>query len=424
MADDGDKLRRLMPRNVLLGKTAAEEAFEKMSKQLEAGKRAIKALRPSIEAERLMQSIRPSREMMTLIESLRPSAEVQKMLAAMRPSREVAKMLEAFKPDASIQKMIESYRVNEDVGGIVNGLSIPRNMWPAFSSELADSLARTVEPFRALQQANDSFSEFARWQSALNAGLKSFESSRWMLAATPGQSAVGYALLMRLSEAARTAHPFSPPVDELVQEELGEPIEDADGNPLERDARALDAGMEPAVIAFPPAEYPSIIRSVGFRFVVPPPPVPVAVDNNDPTAVFDPTFGALLTALEQHLRHHIEICLRTLHGDGWLKRSVHGEVRKRWQDRQDEDRSARRPIYELIHYSDFMELGDIIVRGDNWPAFEAVFKHKQALMESLRRLQPIRNADRHSRPLGRADALSLVCEATRIFGLLGRNILN
>lgn len=424
MADDGDESRRWLPRNFPLGKTAAEQEFDEMNRRHEAGRRAIEALRPSIEAERLMQSIRPGREMITLMESMRPSAEVQKMMEAMRPSREVENMLKTFRPDPHIEKMVQSYRATEDVCRIAEDLTIPRDMWQAFSTELADSLARIVKPFKAMEQANASLTEFARWQSALDAGLKSFESSHWMLATTPGQSAVGYAHLMRLNEAARTTDPFSPRVDELVREELGDPTDDVDGNPLERDAKALDAGMDAAVIAFPPTEYPSIIRSVGFRFIVPAPPVPVAVDNFDPTAVFDPTFGALLTALEQHLRHHIEISLRTLHGDGWLKRSVHGDVRKRWQGRQDEDRSAGRPVYDLIHYSDFVELGDIIVRGNNWPAFQAVFQHKQALIESLRRLQPIRNADRHSRPLGRADALSLVCEATRLFSLLGHKILD
>ena len=65
-----------------------------------------------------------------------------------------------------------------------------------------------------------------------------------------------------------------------------------------------------------------------------------------------------------------------------------------------------------------MDLETVVGRKDNWPLFEPVLRNREDFCVSLRRLHPVRKAIAHSRPLCRADVLTLVSEATRIFGAL------
>jgi hypothetical protein len=99
-------------------------------------------------------------------------------------------------------------------------------------------------------------------------------------------------------------------------------------------------------------------------------------------------------------------------------------VRKQWDERQEEDRQLHRPVYGPIHYADFMDLANVITQRNNWrEAFAPIFENADELRMSLHRLHPVRKAIAHSRPLCRADVLTLVAEATRLLKALGIEIL-
>lgn len=147
--------------------------------------------------------------------------------------------------------------------------------------------------------------------------------------------------------------------------------------------------------------------------------VPQAVESSD-DACFDPVFWNILTQVEQYLRSTIEKCLTELSGSRWIKQRVPCDMRRRWEQRQEEERSAGRPIYNLIQYADFMDLVSIIIRSDNWKdVFKSIFKNKNEIQISLERLHPIRKSIAHSRPLTKFDILTLANEASRIFRALG-----
>ena len=81
-------------------------------------------------------------------------------------------------------------------------------------------------------------------------------------------------------------------------------------------------------------------------------------------------------------------------------------------------------MLSAIHYSNFMELADIIGESRNWDeAFKPIFKNRDDFCVSLRRLHQIRNAGAHDRPIGVSDQLVLWSEATRILTMLGRSPL-
>ena len=147
--------------------------------------------------------------------------------------------------------------------------------------------------------------------------------------------------------------------------------------------------------------------------------VPQAVESSD-DACFDPVFWYILTKVEQYLRSTIEKCLTELSGSRWIRQRVPCNMRKCWEQRQEEERSAGRPVYSLIQYADFMNLASIIIQANNWrDVFESIFKNKNEIQISLQRLHPIRKSIAHSRPLTNIDILTLANEASRIFRALG-----
>ena len=292
-----------------------------------------------------------------------------------------------------------------------------------FDSVGLQEVLRTGQLFESLN-LGAAFASISDWEASLTARMAALQP-QWVLQSYPDQSVIGFARLLQLSDAVHTEEPYSEPVRELVAEELGDGVEaEQDDSPTARDTAAIEAGLDPALIAFQPATYSEVVIKAGFNFDLPPPPVPRAIESADPDAVFDPKHGQVMIVLEQQLRNIVEKCLEALEGEMWMKRRVPGDMRKRWQERQEEDRQAGRSVYSPIYYADFMDLAEVIKRGDNWrDSFKPIFRDQDDLMVSFRRLLPVRNALAHSRPLGRAAVLTLMSEATRIFKTLGIPVL-
>ncbi|MCX7361284.1 MAG: Swt1 family HEPN domain-containing protein [Alphaproteobacteria bacterium] len=207
----------------------------------------------------------------------------------------------------------------------------------------------------------------------------------------------------------------------MVLEELGG-VNETEGTPEQRDDAAILLGMRREFAVLSPSTLGSVVASVGFKFRVSATPLPQAIESEDSTAVYDPVHWSVLREVEQGLRRLIEEKLTELSGPDWVTRIVAGDVRKRWENGQQLDREANRQVLSAIHYSNFMELADLIVQKKNWlEAFAPIFKNRDDIVTSLRRLHPVRLALAHNRPLGVADQLLLWSEATRVLRALGRS---
>jgi hypothetical protein len=248
----------------------------------------------------------------------------------------------------------------------------------------------------------------------------------WVLPDNLGQSMLGFARLSRLSDVLHVEEPFATPVSKLVAEELGLGVEsNLDDEAIVRDAAAVEGGLNPELIAFPPAAYNRVLFAVGFEFQFTSVQVPQTLEENGPSIEFDPMHGYVLTQVEQGLRQVVEKHLRDLNGQKWEKQRISEKMRARWSERQAEARAAGSPVFNLIQYADFLDLADIIGQGDNWSdAFHEIFGNREDLIVSLRRLHPVRKAIAHSRPLSRAEVLTLVSEATRVLRALGSQVLH
>ena len=308
-------------------------------------------------------------------------------------------------------------------------LTIPAKQFAEFQAQLAipakqlaslnAQLARIVEPWRA------TFASVSAWKVSLIARMATLKTP-WVLQDHPDQSIIGFAHLSRLSDAVHTKEPYSEPVGELIADELGAGVEaEQDDSPTSCDTAAIEAGLKPDIISFPPTAYSAVVFAAGFHFRFNPLPTPQAIESADPKAVSDPIYYQVMTELEQRLRSTVEERLKALEGEKWIRRRVPEQVRNRWRERQGEDRQAGQPVYAVIQYADFMDLADVIGQSDNWrDAFKPIFRVRDDLIMSLRRLHPVRKAIAHSRPLGRVHVLTLVSEATRIFNALGMRFLN
>ena len=196
-------------------------------------------------------------------------------------------------------------------------------------------------------------------------------------------------------------------------------------NAEERDEAPPRVGLDPELTAVSCATHDKVFFGAGFTLSFSSVSIPQAIELPDPGAAFDPRCWQIVNELEQRLRQEVEQTMEEFAGRNWIKQRIQPSVRERWMERQHEDRANGRPVYAAIQYADFMDLADVITRRDNWrQAFQAIFPDSNDIAVSLRRLHPIRKALAHSRPLGRADVLTLINEATRIFRALGMRVLH
>lgn len=351
-----------------------------------------------------------------------PNAGLQRALDAVHNSyalSEVQRAVNALNKSHFAEQASRALRQANHFSEAISRLNFQQNPTLKRIESVRAELDRRVETYRpAIALASAWQAEQIARQTAMKSGLtlsKKFE-----------QSLIGFARLSNLSDAVHSDRPYSTPVAELVASELGNGIEaERDDNENERDAAAVRAGLNPDLIAFQPSAYGEVVLAAGFKFRFTPMPAPQAVESPNIDVAFNPTHYQVFTELEQRLRHIVQDTLVKLAGSNWIRRRVSQSVRKRWEERQNEDRLASRTVYDAIQYADFMDLAEVVSQADNWKeAFQSIFHNRDDFIVSLRRLHPIRKAIAHSRPLGRADVLTLVSEATRIFSALGIQVLN
>jgi hypothetical protein len=340
---------------------------------------------------------------------LNPSSSVFQAAMQTEEMKRLSERLEKFASAANspeIQRFIKQISASQ--------IAARKFVLPALDKvpQIATDISRIVGPYRTAALADD-------WPGRLAQAMGRLDQP-WAIEGGVNVSATGFARMVRLSDAAHAAAPFSRPVSELFASELGGQQEGLEASAASRDAAAVADGLQADLIAFPPSNYGGIVFTAGFRFSVIGPPPPQAIEAADPDAAYDPGHATLLSTVERHLRHLVEEKLGGVAGSSWIKSRVSEAARRQWADRQEEDRQLGRPVYGLIHYADFMDLANVITQRNNWAeAFSAIFGNTDDLRVSLYRLHPVRKAIAHSRPLCRADVLTLVAEATRILKAIG-----
>ncbi len=284
---------------------------------------------------------------------------------------------------------------------------------------LADQLQSfSIAAAQAIQPLQEHFQRMETWQTSLADRMAQLQNP-WAIEDHLGVSIVGFARIARLHDISSGPEPFDPAGQEVFLEELGEPVAfDEDQSPEDRETAQIDAGLNAEVVAFPHDAYPHVLISAGFELRIEA-VAPVRTDGGE-IGQYDPQNASLLGQIENQLRVVIETELQRIEGATWLRRRIHGDLRKKWQDRKTADHELRGDSFPLLYYADFMELMHIIIEGKNWnEAFQRFFVSKQDFQVSMQRLAPVRNTIGHNRPLVRTDQLILFAEGSRILRALG-----
>ncbi|TCQ13207.1 Swt1 family HEPN domain-containing protein [Rhizobium sp. PP-CC-3G-465] len=327
----------------------------------------------------------------------------------------LSKLFEFTRSPAFMQA-IEQANAASRMTDIAGALKLSAFVSPKIAeiTHLSQIAAGCVAPFEGILNAQQD------WDVILSGRMAAIDVD-WALADEPEASAESFARLSRLSDVARLSAPYTDETSEIVFDELGALSASPDEKETVevREDRYDDAGRERALIAFPPASYGRVMVSAGFGISFPEPPALSVEDGLFEPVQFSPETGYLLQSLEGHLRNFVSARLHALEGEAWIKRRVPQGVRAKWQEGRKTALAANKPAFALIHYSNFMDLADIIVAGNNWPEFTGVFPNQENLRVSLLRLYYIRNDIAHSRPISMTDMLVAMTEGTFMFRCLG-----
>ena len=281
---------------------------------------------------------------------------------------------------------------------------------PKVLGDFYANVASAIRPVQTLFDHKDA------WHNSLVNRMSSI-AVPWAMEQHLGVSVVGFARIARLSDLARSSDVFAGSSVEIFDDELGAPVPYSD-DVEDREAAAIEAGLNPEVIAFPDRAYPSVLISAGFEFQLENFDT-IRSDRGDSSGVFDPHHRTLFDQVQHRLRTVIETELRQLGGERWYRTRVSDDLRRRWEERRQKDQTDRGDSYDLIFYSDFMDLCQIVCQNNNWKeVFQRYFKSKEDFNVSCHRLSPVRNALSHGRPLVRSDQLTLFSEGTRILTAL------
>lgn len=293
-----------------------------------------------------------------------------------------------------------------------------------FASSLAEVIRPTADALSAMSSGiadiikpHHRFMEPVSWAHDLERRMGLIDVD-WLIPTRWEISGLSFGELARFSDSVRFEAPFCDELNEIVIEELGEVVEDPSDDAEEREVQYDAAGRKPALVAFPQESYAKVVVAAGLELVVPAAPVPQPVGNAAGAVTFAGAHYEAMIQLENHLRSLITTLLGGVEPH-WEKRRVSGEMRKRWSERREQDRARGDPIFPLIYYSDLGDLGQIMAQGNNWPLFEPIFKQRDDLLISIRRLAPIRNRVMHGRPLSQSEVLFLAAEGVRLLRSMG-----
>ena len=293
-------------------------------------------------------------------------------------------------------------------------LGLEHAILPAAKSlqALSEYTARLIQPLQG------HFVKIDDWQSSLSRRMENI-AAPWAIEGQLRTSVIGFARIARLHDIAAGTAPFTSQKSNIFEEELGLPVPfNANAEPIERENAMMDAGLNPEVIAFPTSAYSNVLTCAGFKVRIEA-INNVTSDKGDTSGVFDTQHAFLLGQVELRLRETVETELMNIVGERWYRTRVSGPTRQRWEERKEKDQKQRRDSYRLIFYADFTDLSEIICRNDNWKdAFQQFFDSKSDIQVSLQRLNIVRRAIAHNRPLVRGDQLTLFSEAQRILTAL------
>ncbi|MBS3668071.1 Swt1 family HEPN domain-containing protein, partial [Vreelandella boliviensis] len=273
---------------------------------------------------------------------------------------------------------------------------------------VSDHLAELISP----SITTAPFLSIQNWQNTLSDRLGNLRLD-W-LDRDPARSISGFSHLARLHDSIDLNDPFSEPVIQLVNRELGEP-----STYSESMVPAVSEGFNSDITAFEDDHYLEVIEIAGFEIDLPRPNAPTHAPHDGTPLTFCSKSSRLLMVLENSLRFAIK---KTIYHLGKSDNQVFpGQMLERCREKQQKAKESTGSHLELIYYADFMELLSLIEGKILWNGFfQKVFRNKTDIQASMQRIHPIRIEIAHSRPVSKENLITFAVESQRVLKALER----
>ena len=301
----------------------------------------------------------------------------------------------------------------------IQGL-LPKTDFPNISAvmasarefELAFRKPASLEIARLAQEAaSSSFASRTQVQAVMDQ-----INQPWARIGQELASAAAVGNLYAMGRMARGINPYGPSATKMFRAEFGDwrtpfTFEPSILDPVHRTAFYVERGYDASLTDLPAEVVEQII------------------DLADDDADGDEEQGELrtdrayaaLSRFERQIRSFIEARLGEVFGGRW-EAQIPQQLYKLWVEKRQRDLdNGTSPRPRLIDYADFTDYQAIIARRDNWDhAFRPVFRRRDDVEESLRRLMPVRLVTMHSSIVTMDDELILDMETKRILSAISR----
>jgi hypothetical protein len=123
----------------------------------------------------------------------------------------------------------------------------------------------------------------------------------------------------------------------------------------------------------------------------------------------------VIYGFERGLRALVDRLMDRSFGSNWIRQRIPADVSERWKERRANAVANGEDERPLLEYADFTDYAEIVNRRDNWSQiFQAVFRNKEDVLVSLRRLNAVRIPVMHSRQITEIELLRTLLEIDRL----------
>jgi len=251
--------------------------------------------------------------------------------------------------------------------------------------------------------------------------------SPWLNSQNALASFQGIQCLSSIGKALREArHPFEKSATHLLRDQLGDwrhvhVSKRLALEPFQRSEFYFNQGLNPLLTDYPSTAFDEALDVTKIR----PAEIKPGISSYQRPSEFEPDIDEppihmveaykIIYLFESRIRRFIDEIMTKRYGSNWAKHRVPGDMKNDWEEKRIKALDSGEPERPLICYADFTHYETVIVRKDNWEeVFKAVFRNKESVTESLRRLYPMRIPTMHTRIIISDDMLYLFAETQRI----------
>ena len=318
--------------------------------------------------------------------------------------------------------------------GLTHALSAERFRMP-FAAEISSTIASAVAALSGVTMGRYS-PAFDRLQTIIG-DIR----SPWVDLENARHSYAGIAKLAGLSVAV-AGHPFDTESSNAIRSVLGDwrtrsIPEEISTDSILRDRFYVENGFDVELVAPPEPAFTESLQATRLlrQDLLSPHVSENAIDLHQGESKEEQSLRnrmqdahGLLWRLERDLREFIELVMTGRYGQDWPRKRLPGNPIPQTNRTMYDSwiyKCSKAPKQaggvRLIDYADFTDYEPIIVKGDNWTeVFEAYFHNKQSLIESLRRLYPVRVETMHGRSISKIEFTFTNAEVIRLLVALGK----